>query len=272
MIIVGERINSSRGPIARALEARDAAFIQREAALQVAAGAHYVDVNAGARVKDEAACLEWLVRVVQQAVDKPLCLDTPDPGALAVALEQHRGKALVNSITAERERYQAVLPLVKEYRCSVIALCLSDAGMPGTAEEGVAIAGRLVDNLTAQGIPLDDIYIDPLVRPISVNYKSASIALETIGQVMARYPGVHTICGLSNVSFGLPGRRLVNRAFAVLARQRGLDAAILDPSDRELMACLVAAEALLGADEYCMNYIRAYRVGKLGPSREGQGK
>jgi len=264
MIIVGERINSSRAPIARALEAKDAAFIQREAALQVAAGADYVDVNAGALAKDEAAYLEWLVAVVQEAVDKPLCIDTPDPRAMAPALKRHRGKALVNSITAERERYQTVLPLVKGYRCGVIALCLSEAGMPGTTDEGVAIASRLIDALTSEGVPLGDIYIDPLVRPISVSYKAASVALETISQVMARYPGVHTICGLSNVSFGLPGRRLLNRAFAVLARQQGLDAAILDPCDRELMACLVAAEAMLGGDDYCMNYIRAYRTGKLG--------
>ncbi len=264
MIIIGERINSSRKRIARAIEEKDAGFLQKEAIMQVEAGADYVDVNAGAFAQKEAEYLEWLVKIVQQVIDKPLCIDSASPKALAAALTWHEGKAILNSITGQKERYDAVLPLLKEYSCGVVVLCMDDLGVPTTAKGKVDVASRIIRSLSAEGVALDDIYVDPLVHPISTDFNSGSLVLDTIEEIASSYPGVHTICGVSNISFGLPKRSQLNQIFIVLAKQRGLDAAIVDPCDRQLMAKILIANALMGRDEYCMDYINAYRQGRLG--------
>lgn len=264
MIIVGERINASRKRIAEAIQGRKAELLQREALQQVGAGASYIEVNAGVFGEGEAIHLAWLVERVQEATLTPLCIDTENPQALATALKRHRGKAIANSITAQKGRYHATVPLLREYGCAVVALCIDDAGIPEAAAERVQIAARLIEDLVADGIALEDIYVDPLVRPISVDCKSALVALHAIEQVKKTCPEVQTICGLSNVSFGLPLRKQINQVFAVMALMKGLDAAILDPCDKRLMANIITASALLGRDEYCLNYIRAYREGRLG--------
>lgn len=263
MLIVGERINSSRAKIARAIEEKDVSFIQKEATIQVEAGAAYIDVNAGSLVEKEDEHLEWLVETVQQATTKPLCIDTVNPSALAAALKLCQKEAMVNSITGQKERYEAFLPLIKEYNCSVVTLCMDDSGAPHTIEGKVSVASRIIDDLTAKGVNLDSIYIDPLVYPIGVDFNSAVVVLDTIEQIRKKYPGVRTICGASNISFGLPLRKQINRIFTVMALLKGLDAAIIDPCDRQLMANIIIANTLLGKDEYCMNYINAYREGKL---------
>jgi len=266
MVIVGERINSSRKDIARAIERRDANFIQNEAKRQAEAGADYIDVNAGTFLEDEAEHLAWLVKTVSQSVNKPLCIDTPNPIVLSAALKSYSGRAMINSITAETKRRMAFLPLIKQYPCKVVALCVDDSGIPRTAEAKTRIAGQIISGLTAAGVIRDDIYIDPVVQSIGTDSKSGIAVLEAIEQIVNRYPGVHTICGLSNISFGLPLRTRLNRVFLVLAMQRGLDAAIIDPCDMPLMADLVTVEALLGQDDYCQNYIAAYRQAKQRPS------
>ncbi|HEX77742.1 MAG TPA: dihydropteroate synthase [Dehalococcoidia bacterium] len=263
MLIIGERINSTRESIARAIAARDAGHIQREALAQIEAGSDYVDVNAGAFAGEEPELLAWLVRAVQEVTDKPLCLDTANAQAAAAALKVHKGKALINSVTGQKERYQAFLPLVKEYGCGIIALCLDDSGTPGDVPGRLAIARRLIENLTAQGIAPADIYIDPLVHPLSVETKAGLIAIDTIASIAQEYPQVGTIVGLSNISFGLPARARLNRLFLVLALAHGLKAAILDPTDKRMMADLATAETILGQDEYCVNYLTAYRAGKF---------
>jgi cobalamin-dependent methionine synthase I len=264
MIIIGELINSTRKRIREAVVARDAAYINEIAVRQKDAGAHVLDVNGGVPGQ-EAECLAWLVGVVQEAVDLPLCLDSSDPAALRAALPLCKERPLINSITDEADRFKAVLPLLKEYQASVIALCMSESGPPSGVEDRVGTASRLVDRLTEQGIPLDNIYVDACVLPISTGPDHGKSLAEAIGQITARYRGVHTSVGLSNVSFGLPVRRLMNQTFAVLLMSRGLDAAIVDPCDRQLMANIMAAEALLGRDEYCVEYLRAFRAGKLEP-------
>ncbi|MBE3576018.1 MAG: methyltetrahydrofolate cobalamin methyltransferase [Firmicutes bacterium] len=263
MHIVGERINTSRKAIAPAVEGRDAEYIQKVARDQVGAGADRIDVNAGTLVDGEPDALAWLVQTVQDAVDAPLCLDSPNPAALAKALPLHKGKAMINSISAEKERYRRIVPLVKEYGSAVVGLCMDDEGLPDTADRRVEIAHRLISDLADDGIPADDIYIDPLVRPISTSSDAALVVLETLQRVHERHPAVHFICGLSNVSFGLPARRLLNQAFLVLAMGAGLDGAILDPQDAGLMSLLRAAEALLNRDSFGLHYIQAFRDGKL---------
>jgi len=262
MFIIGELINSTRKRVRAAVENRDAAYVKEIAVKQVKAGASMLDVNGGV-VGQEAECLQWLVNAIQEEVDLPLCLDSADPAALASALPLCRKPAMINSITIEGDRFDNVLPLIKEFKTKVIALCMGEYGPPTGVEDRLETASQLVDRLTAAGVPLDDIYVDACALPISTGPEHGPALAEAIGQIMARYPGVHTSLGLSNASFGLPVRKLLNETLIVLLMARGLDAAIADPCDRQLMANIAAAEALLGRDEYCVDYLKAFRAGKL---------
>ena len=262
MIIIGEKINSTLKSVRPAIEAYDAASIQKLAKRQAEAGADYIDVNAGMFINDEPQRLSWLVNTVQEVVDKPLCIDTPNPTALEAGLKACSGAApIINSITAEKERFNTVLPLALEYNAKIIALCMDDSGMPETGEERYAIAVRLIEQLTGAGMNPGSIYIDPLVRPVSTGPSYGIAALETIRRVKTEYPDVHISCGLSNVSFGLPQRKLINQVFLISAMAAGMDGAILDPLDKKLMAFIAASEAVLGIDEYCIEYLDKHRSG-----------
>jgi 5-methyltetrahydrofolate--homocysteine methyltransferase len=266
VLIVGERLNTTRRSVAAMVQAMDGAAVRREALRQVEAGAHYVDVNAGTFRAREPELLRWMVESAQaeeETTPIPLCIDSPNPVAIRAALEVHRGQAMVNSITGEAERLSRLLPVIKDHGSAVVALCLDDAGLPATADEATAKGLRLVETLLDAGIPPGDIYVDPVVRPVSADPMAAETAIETIRRLRERLPRVHFICGLSNVSFGLPARSLANRAFLAMAMAAGLDAAILDPLDSPLMSALLAAEAVLGRDRHCGRYLRAYRQGKL---------
>jgi len=263
MLIVGERINTTRRAIREAVEKRDANFIQEEAKRQLSHGAHFIDVNAGTSVRGEVEDLKWLVEVVQEALDVPLAIDSANVRATEAALKAHRGRALVNSITGESERLENYLPLIKEYDTLVVALTMDDSGMPEDLEGRLRIARQLAERLEREGISLEKVYFDVVIRPISVDQKQAVIALEAMRQVLREFPAAHCICGLSNVSFGLPKRRILNSTFLTLALASGLDAVILDPTDPGMMGTLYATQAILGRDDYCMRYIKAAREGKL---------
>jgi 5-methyltetrahydrofolate--homocysteine methyltransferase len=178
---------------------------------------------------------------------------------MKTAIQAHRGRPLLNSLTAEEKRLDALLPLIREFQPRVIALCLDESGPAGTADRAVALAEKQVHLLTAQGIAVGDIFIDPLIRPVGVDWRSGLLFLESVERVKTRLPGIRTIAGLSNVSFGLPRRRLLNRTFLILALQKGLDAAICDPLDTGLQAGLRAARALLGQDPSLRDYLRFIR-------------
>ncbi len=263
MLIIGERINSSRKPIAEAITSRNAAFIQNEAKAQAAAGADYLDVNAGTFVGEEAKHLQWVIETVQEAVDLPLCIDSPDPSAIKAMIPLVKKTPMINSITLEPSRLEGMLPLVVENKMKVIALCQSGDAIADTAEAKVKMAGQLVESVEAVGIPLDHLYIDPLVYPLATNDRSALATLDAIEQIMKQFPGVHTTCGLTNVSYGLPNQKLVNRTFLVAAIARGLDSAILDPTDKQLFGALKAALMIAGKDEFCMEYITCFREGRF---------
>jgi cobalamin-dependent methionine synthase I len=263
MLIIGERINSSRKSIARAIEGCDRGFIQKEARDQAEAGAHFIDVNAGTFVGEEKEKLTWVMEAVQEVVDLPLSIDSPDPHVIREVLRGVRKAPMINSITLEPARMDGILPLVVEHKAKVIALCQSEEAMAETADDKLRLAEQLAERATQVGIPLDDLYIDPLVYPIATNPQSALAALEAIGRIMTSFPGIHTTCGLTNVSYGIPNRKLINRTFLVAAMDRGLDCAILDPTDKALYGALRAAMAVLGKDEYCMDYITAHREGRL---------
>jgi 5-methyltetrahydrofolate--homocysteine methyltransferase len=261
MLIVGELINSTRRQIQPLLEARDAAAVVDLARRQVEAGAHLVDVNCATLMEDEVACMEWAVRTIQDALDVRISIDSPNPNALRRGLEVHRGKALLDSINLEQDRWAALLPVIKEFQPEVVALCMDDQGIPSTAEGKLEFAARLIDGLTAVGLPLHDILVDPLLFPIATDSRSAVVFLEALDLIKARFPGVRTVCGLSNVSFGLPYRGQINQVFLVLCLAHGMDAFILDPLDRRLMANLITAQMLLGQDEFCRRYLATVRAG-----------
>lgn len=263
MLIVAERINASRKAIAQAIGAGDRAFIQQEAMAQTQAGAHYIDVNAGTFVGEEAEKLKWIVEAVQEVTELPLSIDSPDGDVIKAVMPLLKKTPLINSITLEPVRIDGILPIIVAYKTKVIALCQSGHGSAETTERKVALAGQLVEKLTGAGVPLDDIYIDPLVFPLSTNPQSGNATLDAIGEIMKTFPGVHTICGLTNVSYGLPARKLLNRAFLAAAITRGLDSAIIDPTDKPLFAMMKAATLTVGKDDYCMDYIRAFREGRL---------
>jgi len=266
MLIVGERINSSRKRIRKAIEQRDAAFIQKEARNQFEAGATHIDVNAGTSVSGEVDDLAWLVTTVQEAVDAPLCIDSPNPAAQAAALKLHRGQALVNSITAEKERADALLPLVKKHDAIVVGLTMGTGGIPTSKEERMEAAAKIVSLARAAGIDQSRIHFDPAVSAVSTDQKAALDVAATVAELMAAYPGAHTICGLSNISFGLPQRNILNRTYLALLMARGLDGVIMDPTEKHMMSTLLAAKVLLARDEFCMDYITAERGGRLAAS------
>jgi cobalamin-dependent methionine synthase I len=263
MIIVGELINASRKSVAAAIQAQDTAEIKKLARDQIEAGAHYIDVNAGIFVDKEAEYLQWLVRTIQSDVQIPCCLDSPDPRAIEAALKVHTGTAMVNSISLEKARYDSVLSVISGTDLKIVALCMSDEGMPDTADKRLAIADKLINGLVQQGVKLGDIFVDPLVQPLATRNTYGTEFLSAVEQIMSHFQGVHTICGMSNISFGLPERKLLNQTFMVMAIARGLDSAVLNPLDKKLMAGVIAAEALMGKDNFCMNYLKAYRGKKL---------
>lgn len=262
MIIIGEKINSTLKAVRPAIEAQDAAVIQDLAKKQAEAGASFIDVNAGVFPTTETEKLVWLVETVQEVVDLPLAIDSPNPIAMEAGLRANKnGRPLLNSITDETPRWNEVLPLVLKYNTEVVALTMDDSGMPETMEGRVRIAENMINKLTKEGVKMDHIHIDPLIRPIGTGDHYGMVALNSIMKIKQEFPEVHITGGLSNISFGIPARKVMNQTFMVAAMAYGMDGAILDPLDRTLMKYLYAAEALLGRDEFCMEYITAYREG-----------
>ena len=259
MFIVGELINASRKQIGAAIENQDKDTIQQIAVEQVENGADFLDANAGIFVGKEAEYLKWLVATIQEATESPCCIDSPDPVAIEAALSVHKGTPMINSISMEKERYDALMPIIAGTDYKIVALCMSDAGMPETAEARISIAEELINCLVKNNVPLENIYVDPLVQPLSTNDSYGTEFLTSIEMIMRKFPGVHTVCGLSNISYGLPERMLLNQTFMVMAITKGLDGAIVNPLDKKMMAAIVTAETLAGKDEWCAEYLQAYR-------------
>lgn len=261
MLIIGELINASRKSIATHIENEDVDAIQQVAKDQFEAGADYIDVNAGIFVGKEPQYLKWLVESVQTSVEAPCCIDSPDPEAIEAALSVHRGTPMINSISLEKARYERLMPILAGTDFKAVALCMSDEGMPETLSDRMAIADKLVNGLLQNNVKIENIYVDPLVQPLSVNKTFGIEFLNAIEQIMETFPGIHTTCGLSNISYGLPNRKFLNQLFMVMAIAKGLDGAIINPLDKQMMANIIATDALAGHDDYCMNYLKGHRAG-----------
>ena len=264
MMIVGEKINGTRSRVAQAIVGRDSEFIIDLAKSQIAGGVDFLDVNAGTSPDRETEDLLWLVRTVQDAVNVPLCLDSPNPKPLSAALKEVNQTPMINSISGESARLNNVLPLAPEHGCPVIALALDDGGIPKGTEGRLDVIGRVLSQTRAKGIPDEKVYIDPLVLTLGTDWNAGKIALDTMQRIRSEFPKTHLIVGLSNISYGLPARHLINRTFLSLAMMAGLDSAILDPTDQVLRATILATELVLGQDRFCRNYTQSYRSGIIG--------
>lgn len=264
MLIIGEKINATRKRVAEAIAARDRQHIIELATAQASAGADFIDVNGGdPRPQAEVANIEWLVGLVQEHCDKPLAIDTANADAMRAALKLARSKPIVNSITLETDRLASYLPLVSERECMVVALCMTDDGPPTGVADRVERAGRLVEALRSAGRRADEIIIDPCFLPVASDGSAYAVLCEAIARIRREVPGVYVGGGVSNASHGLPARRWINQAVLTGAILAGMNAAIVDPCAPGIIPTIRAAEAAGGADEWCMNYITAYREGKL---------
>ncbi|MDP2720130.1 MAG: dihydropteroate synthase [Dehalococcoidia bacterium] len=267
MLVIGEKINASNKSVAAAIAARDVQTIANLAAVQAAKGVDYIDVNAGARHGtglSGADIIEWLVEIVQETTDLPICIDSDSPEIIEAALRKYRGKTpIINSVTAEPERLSTIGRLAAEHQAILIALAMGDRVIPKTAEERLAACDTLFSSLEKMGIPPERILFDPLVLPVSVDSNQGLVTLKTIKGIKARYPSAGTVMGLSNISYGLPNRPVINRAFLLMAAYAGLDALILDPLDSKIMGLVKVADVLTGKDPSCRGYLKAYRKGDI---------
>ena len=266
MIIIGERLNSSRRPVLEALRAVNEEYILRDARAQHAAGASYIDVNAAALLGREVETLKWIIPLLQRGVGAPLAIDTPNVEAMEAGLRLHEGQAVLNSLSGEARRLERLLPVIRERKPRVIVLCLDDAGMPDSSDKEVAIAQRMVDLLAREGTGPGDIFIDPLVRPVATDEGAVRLFLESLEKIKQRLPDVPTVAGISNVSFGLPERKVLNRTLLMLALERGLDAAIIDPLDKDMLGASSSTDALLGRDPGLRRYLALMRKKKPRPA------
>jgi cobalamin-dependent methionine synthase I len=265
MIIIGELINGTRKAPKEAIAAKDAAFVADLALRQAEAGATFIDVNPGTTGDDEVSDMRWLVETAQAAVSKPLSFDSPNVKAIEAGFAAYTGDQtpMINSITAEQAKLDSLLGIVAETGANVVALAMGDDGMPCAAGQRETTARKLIDTLTGAGVKPERIFLDPVIAPLSTQAETAQHVFQAIRAIKGHCPQCHVTCGLSNISFGLPNRKLVNRVFLTLAMMAGLDSAIMDPLDPKIMAELLAADVLLGDDEWCMNYVMASRENKL---------
>ncbi|MCE3285502.1 MAG: hypothetical protein K0R70_1758 [Steroidobacteraceae bacterium] len=258
-VIIGERINpTGRKLLAAEMAAGDFSRVEADALAQVAAGAHMLDVNAGIPLADEPAILARAVRLVQSITDVPLSIDSSIVAALAAGLEAYRGKALVNSVTGEEERLEAVLPLVKKYGAAVVAISNDETGISEDPDVRFAVARKIVHRALDHGIPASDVVVDPLVMPIGA-INGAGVQVMRLVQRLREELKVNTTCGASNISFGLPARDGINSAFLTMAIASGMTSAITNPLHGDIVRACMAADVMMGHDPDCARWIRRFR-------------
>jgi len=262
--IVVERLNTSRKDINKAVEEKDEALIIKEAKLQISSGATFLDVNCGSRVGTEQDDILWMLdKVLSNFNDINISLDSANPEVIKKALPTLKGRnIIINSITLEPNRAEKILPLVKEYNASVIALTIDSNGMPKDVDDRLEIIEKILNKAKEYDINNSKLYIDPLVRPLSTEPDQAMKFISTLIKIKESFD-LKVISGVSNISFGLPRRNIINAFFLSLCIYNGMDAAILDPSQKLIQSALKATHSISGQDQYCMDYIKSWREGKL---------
>jgi 5-methyltetrahydrofolate--homocysteine methyltransferase len=258
--IIGERINpTGRKKLLNELKKGSLDIVKGDAKAQVEAGAKIIDVNAGVPGEDEVALIQDMITAIQEVTDVPLCFDTANDQALEAALSMYEGKALINSVNGEEARLASVLPLAKEYNASVIALCMDDDGIPSTPEDRVKVAEKIFQRADKIGLSLDKLVVDPLALTLGSDHRSGRIAIDTIKLLVEEF-GTNITMGASNISFGLPDRRSINATFLTMSILAGLTCPITNPLEDEITLAILAADLVMGNDEFGMNWIKSYRA------------
>ncbi len=267
MLVIGEKINASRKAVGQAIQNRDTGFIAELAQAQDSAGADFIDVNAGNGSGEKSSgkeAMKWLVTTVQAVTEKPLALDSDNPEIIEAGLEVYGdGDVMINSVTAEPERLNSIGPVAAEKNARLAALSMGAEGIPDNVKERLDACESILNTLTRMGVREEQVYFDPLVLPVSVNAVQGKVTLDTIQEIKRLYPEAKTVVGLSNISYGLPSRKLINRAFLLMAAQAGLDAAIMDPLDKKMMSMVSIIELLSGGESSARAYMRAHRSGRI---------
>ncbi len=260
MIIIGERINGMFTDIGKAIKERNPAAVQEWARKQEVAGARYLDINTGPASKDQVEDMKWLVEITQEASELPLALDSTNYDAIEAGLALCKQPAMINSVPAEMPKMERVFEMAARYNAAVIGLAMNEQGIPKDAESRVALSMELVAMADAFGLHMEDLFIDPLVLPCNVGQDHGPEVFETLRQIkLLADPAPRTVVGLSNISQGTKNRELINRVFAVMAMACGLDAAIADACDDELVEAVASARIVLNMDIYCDSYVDVFR-------------
>ena len=263
MILIGEKINGSIPSVAKAIAERNEDWIRNLAKIQSEAGADFIDVCAS--VKDnEVETLHWMIDLVQEVTDTPICIDSPDASVCVEAMKFCKKPGLINSVSMEGNKVDIIFPAIAGTTWQCVAL-LCAKGIPQSAEERLTVFDQLMAKAKEYNIAPNRLHIDPLVEMLCTSENGIETNIEVITTVREQYPSIHITAAVSNISFNLPVRKMINLGFTVLAMNAGLDSAILDPTNRDMMGVIFATEALLGLDDYCMEYIGAYREGLFGP-------
>ncbi|MDD2498868.1 MAG: methyltetrahydrofolate cobalamin methyltransferase [Desulfitobacteriaceae bacterium] len=261
MIIIGERINGMFKDIGQAVSEKNPKPLQEWAIKQKEGGAHYLDINTGPSCEDRVAGMKWMVEVVQEVSDLPLVLDSTNYDAIEAGLELCKKPAMINSCPAEQPKIERVFPMAVKHNAKIIGLTMNEKGIPKNAENRIALAMELVAAADEYGLPMEDLFIDPLILPVNVAQDHVPEVLEAIHQVkMLADPAPKTVLGLSNVSQKSPDRPLINRTYLAMAMACGLDAAIADANDDALMEAAATAEILLNQSIYCDSYVKVFRT------------
>ncbi|MDD2927784.1 MAG: dihydropteroate synthase [Candidatus Omnitrophica bacterium] len=260
MFIIGELINGMYADIGKAIKERDKAEIQKCALRQIESGADALDINCGPASKNPLVDMPWLVEVVQEVTDRPLCLDSSRSQVIEAGLKAARNKIIINSVSADSEKLDSIIPLAKQYGAQLVGITISKKGIPQNKDQRLELAAAIVSACEDKEFPVENLYLDPIVLPVNVAQAQLKDILESIREFkIISEPSPKTTLGLSNVSQGTNARGLVNRTFLVMAMAYGLDSAILDPTDEELMEALITSELILNKNIYCSSYLEAYR-------------
>ena len=260
MFIIGELINGMFSNIALAIKEHDKKIVQSCALEQVACGADALDVCCGPASKKPLVDMPWLVEVIQEVTDKPLCLDSSNPKVMEEGLKAAKNKTIINSTTADAEKLEIYIPLAIKYNSKLIGLTISALGIPQNKDQRLELAATIITCCSEQGLPISELYLDPIVMPINLAQAQIQDILASLVEFkLLAQPCPKTIIGLSNISQGAGNRSLINRTFLTLAVASGLDSAILDPTDKALLDSLITAELILNKNIYCHSYLEAYR-------------
>jgi 5-methyltetrahydrofolate--homocysteine methyltransferase len=264
MVIIGEKINGSIPSMAKAIAEKDEAYIRDIAKKQADAGAAFIDVCASVDAERELETLKWLIGLVESVTDTPIAIDSPSAATCAAAIPFCAKPGLINSVSMEGDKVAAVFPVIANTAWECVALLSDDTGIPKSAEKRLQVFGELMKQAKSYNIAPKRLHIDPLIEMLCTSEDGISKITETMIKIKREYPDIHLTGGASNISFNLPARKYVNRAFIILAMNAGMDSAILDPLNKDMMGLIYATEALLAQDEFCMEYIGAFRRGVFG--------